>query len=395
MRILHVSTRLIVGGSQENTVLSCEEQARRGHEAHLAYGPIYGPEGSMLGRVESFAHEGRRIIAHEVPDMVREVSPLRDRRALRQLRALVREVGPDIVHTHSSKAGVLGRWAAWGEGGRDGRIGVVHTVHGPSFHGELPWWKNGMYILAERSAARRCHEVVSVADAMTERYVRAGIGGPTLYTTVRSGMETERFVRAVESRDNVRAELGFADGDAVLGTVSRLAEHKGHDDILDALWEDLRARPEVKLLWVGDGWWRGRLLEKASSMGVGDRVVTTGLVPPGEVARYMGAMDVLIHPSYREGLPRSVVQAFLAGVPVVAHDVDGTGEVCVDMLTGRLVPAGDLAALRGAVVWTIDNPAEARAMALEGRTRCAKDFSVDAMADALEAVYERASGRRG
>lgn len=395
MRILHISTRLIVGGSQENTVLSCEEQTRRGHEVHLAFGPIYGPEGSMLERVNAFAHEGKRITPHEIPDMVREVNPLRDRRATKQLRALIREIKPNIVHTHSSKAGVIGRAAAWKEGGRAGEIGVVHTVHGPSFHRFLPWWKNTMYVLAERYGAKRCHQVVSVADAMTAQYVGAGIGRPSLYTTVRSGMETATFLRADESRDSVRAELGLAESDIVLGTVARLAEHKGHDDVLNALGPVMRERPEIRLLWVGDGWWRDRLLARAESMGVRDRIVTTGLVPPEDVARHIGAMDALIHPSYREGLPRTVVQALLAGVPVIATDADGTGEVCSDMLTGRLVTIGNADALRDAVLWTIDNPEKAKRLALEGRTRCAKDFSAEAMADGLEAVYERATSRSG
>ena len=210
VRILHISTRLIVGGSQENTVLSCEEQTRRGHDVHLAFGPIYGPEGSMLDRVKAFEHEGRGITTHEIRDMIREVRPLRDLKATKQLRALIRELKPDIVHTHSSKAGVIGRAAAWKEDGRAGDMGVVHTVHGPSFHRFLPWWKNTMYVLAERYGAKRCHQVVSVADAMTAQYVGAGIGTPALYTTVRSGMETERS-SAPTNRGEVRADLGFSD----------------------------------------------------------------------------------------------------------------------------------------------------------------------------------------
>jgi len=389
VKTLHISTRLIVGGSQENTILSCEEQSRRGHEVHLAFGPIYGPEGSMLDRVAAFEHAGKHISAHEIPDMVRQVNPIRDWRATKQLRALIREIKPDIVHTHSSKAGVIGRAAAWKEGGRARKLGVVHTVHGPSFHALLPAWKNAMYILSERFAARKCHAVISVADAMTEQYVRASIGTAALYTTVRSGMETERFLNAHEHRQAVRERLGIPDDAFVLGTVSRLAEHKGHDHILDALGESLRDRSDAVLLWVGDGWWRDRLLDKTRAMGLADRIVLTGLVPPEQVAEHIGAMDALIHPSEREGLPRAVVQALLAGVPVIAHDVDGTREVCIDGVTGRLVPAGDHDVLREAVLWTMDQYDAALALAAEGRTRCAEAFSVRAMVDGLDEVYAR------
>src|SRR5690606_9389848 len=121
----------------------------------------------------------------------------------------------------------------------------------------------------------------------------------------------------------MRDELGLARGDFVIGTVARLAELKGHDDLLDALSPAMRQRPAWKLLWVGDGWWRERLMARVKQLGLEGRVIATGLVPPEQVPRYLAAMDVLAHPSYREGLPRTAPQALLAGVPVVVYDVDG------------------------------------------------------------------------
>lgn len=404
MRILHVSTRMILGGSQENTVLSCEEQSRRGHSVHLAFGPIYGPEGSLLERVEAFTTtDGREVTTHEVDALVREVHPLKDAVCLRELAGLIRRLEPDVVHTHSSKAGVLGRWAAWrvmGErmrGRRKRPMGVVHTIHGPSFHEHQSWMVREAYVRAERFAARRCHVMVSVADAMTRAYLARGVGRAEQYLTVRSGMEVERFVRARagESREDVRAELGFSEGNFVVGTVARLAELKGHDDLLDALGAELHNRPNWRLLWVGDGWWRGRLEARVRSMGLSDRVVVAGLVPTERVPAMMRAMDVLAHPSYREGLPRTVPQALLCGVAAVAYDVDGTGEVCVDGETGRLVRAGDKPGLREAIVWLHDHPAERVAMGARGRERCEREFSVTAMADGLEVAYANALDRCG
>jgi glycosyltransferase involved in cell wall biosynthesis len=409
LRILHISTRLILGGSQENTVLSCEGQARRGHEVHLAYGPIYGPEGSMLGRVERFNESlagatasgaslraesaVAPIVCHEVPHLVREINPLADWRCFGELRRLIREIRPDVVHTHSSKAGILGRAAAWTEGGREGRIRVVHTIHGPPFHKYETWWRNRLYIRLERWAAKRCHVIVSVADAMTRQFLGAGIGRREQYVTVRSGMEFEPFetVKPGESRAEMRAAMGLAASDIVIGTVSRLAEHKGHDDLLDALAEEVRRRREVKLLWVGDGWWRGRLTRRVEELGLRGRVVMTGLVPPERIPALVRAMDLVVHPSYREGLPRVVPQALLSGVPVVAYDVDGTGEACIDRETGRLVGAGDVAGLRDAVAWMLEDPSRAKATAERGRALCRTWFSAAAMVDRLETVYASAS----
>jgi glycosyltransferase involved in cell wall biosynthesis len=416
MRILHISTRLILGGSQENTVLSCEGQARRGHEVHLAFGPIYGPEGSLLERVERFrTPDGRSIATHVAPHLEREIMPRSDWRCYRELRRLIRELKPDIVHTHSSKAGVIGRAAAWAEArrflgyrmeyagyerraaARRPTIGVVHTIHGPPFHKYQSRLKNAVYVASERFAARRCHVTVSVANAMTHEYLARKIGRAAQYVTVYSGMEVEQFTVALpgESREAVRARLGLGGDDLVIGTVARLAELKGHDDILDALSPDLKSNPRMKLLWVGDGWWRERLLARVRALGLENQVITTGLVPPsgpGGVPGYIRAMDVLLHPSYREGLPRTVPQALLCGVCPVAYDVDGTSEVCRDGQTGRLVSPGDIAGLRAAVMELAADPAQRAAMAERGRLECAALFSATTMVDELEKVYARALG---
>ncbi len=392
MRILHISTRLILGGSQENTVLSCEGQAELGHEVHLAHGPIYGPEGSLADRVAAFrTSDGRTISTHIVPAMMREMHPSKDIACYRQLGALIDEIKPDIVHTHSSKAGIIGRAAAWRGGRRRASIGVVHTVHGPPFHEHEKRWRNAVYIAAERWAAKRCHAIVTVCDAMRDRYLAARIGRPALYTTVYSGMEVDPYLHpgSGPSREEVRRELGLAGSDIVIGTVARLFELKGHDDILEALGDDLRADPRLKLLWVGDGLWRQRLTHRIAEMGLTRSVVMAGLVPPQRVPAMIRAMDLLIHASYREGLPRAVVQSLLSGVQVVATDIDGTREVCVDQITGRLVPVGDTGAIREATRWMLADPARGRATALEGRERCRVRFDARTMVAELEKVYAR------
>lgn len=396
MRILHISTRLILGGSQENTILSCEGQAQRGHDVHLAFGPIYGPEGSLLDRVTAFRAPGApfpAITTHEIPTLVRELAPITDTLCYRDLRALIRRVNPDVVHTHSSKAGILGRAAAWAEGGREDRRAVVHTIHGPPFHQYENAWRNTIYIAAERFAARRCHAIVSVADEMTRQFLERSIGRAEQYTTIYSGMEIEPFLEsppdnAPDSRAAVRRSLGLSDEHIIIGTIARLAELKGHDDLIDALADDLRAHPNWRLLWVGDGWWRERLTQRLDAAGVREQVLMTGLVPPERIPALLRAMDLLAHPSYREGLPRTIPQALLSAVPVVAYDTDGAREVCIEGQTGRLIPTGDLAALRKAVEWTITNPAAACALALEGRRRCEVRFSAETMVNDLEQLYQ-------
>ena len=384
MRIMHISTRLILGGSQENTVLSCMGQADEGHEVDLVYGPIHGPEGTMLPTV----HEHGGINAIETPNLVREVSPTRDLACLRELKTLIREHRPDVVHTHSSKAGILGRAAAWSVG----VPAVVHTIHGLPFHPYQSGVRNLAYVLAERYAARRCHHIVTVADAMRDQAMARGIGRPEQYTTVRSGMVVDPFLDDTESKTATRTRLGLPTDACLVGTISRLAELKGHDDLLDALGEDMRADPNLHLLWVGDGYWAERLLGRVRDEGLEAQVHAVGLVEPDTIPDWVRAMDILAHPSYREGLPRAVVQGMLGARPVVTYDLDGGPEVCVSGQTGQLVTPGDVTGLRAAVRTLRESPEEAVAMGVRGRERCREDFDWRVMVRRLLTLYEELLG---
>ena len=379
MRILHFITRLILGGAQENTVLTCAGQVEGGHAVTLAYGPIYGPEGSHRDHA---AQTGARLV--ELPDMIRAVHPWRDLKCYRQCKDLIREFRPDVVHTHAAKAGVIGRAAAWSM-----RVPlIVHTIHGLPFHAHQSRLTRAVYVAAERWCAKRCHRIVSVAESMTDQALAARIGRPEQFQTIYSGMELGPYLDADDDRCATRESFRLTDNHIVIGTVARLAELKGHDDLLDALGRSMQRDPRLRLLWVGDGWWRERLTRRAQKMGLADRIIMTGLVPPTDVPRLMRAMDVLVHPSYHEGLPRTLPQALLSNVPIVAYDTDGAPEVCRDGDTGRLVATGDRRALGKAVAWMADHPDQRRAMAERGRAWCRERFDHHEMVRQLEALYQ-------
>jgi glycosyltransferase involved in cell wall biosynthesis len=386
VRVLHVSTRLIVGGSQENTLLSCIGQADLGHAVGLAYGPIYGPEGSLLDA----ARGDGRIELIEIPHLVRDLAPSADLRAYRQLRATIRSWAPDVVHTHSSKAGILGRFAARHEG----VPAVVHTIHGLAFDEFQPRWRNALYVRAERAAARRCDAIACVSAAMRDRALAAGIGRPDQYSVVYSGIDVAPYRSDDGSRHVSRERLGFEPHDYVVGTIARLSEGKGHDDLIDVLGKLAEDEPRLRFLWIGDGWMRSQLERRISAAGLSARVTMTGMVPPSAIPALLRAVDALVHPSYREGLPRAVTQALLSRLPVVAYDVGGTREVCVDGETGRLVPPGDVPALTDAVRWVLANPEGRERMAEAGHALCMRRFPVERMVEALENLYATAA-RRG
>src|SRR4051812_47043730 len=199
-----------------------------------------------------------------MPELVRAIRPGTDFRAYRLLRKEIRRLDPEVVHTHSSKAGISGRAAAWHE-----RVpAVVHTIHGMPFGPSETPARNRLYVGLERWAARRCHAIVSVCDAMTEQALAAGVGRPEQFRTVYSGMEVEAFLNPPRPRAEVRRELGLADDEVAFGTVARLFERKGHDDILAAAPAVLQADPKVRFVFIGDGILRDRLMADAERLGV-------------------------------------------------------------------------------------------------------------------------------
>ena len=297
-------TRLIVGGAQENTLLSCEGQHARGHEVTLITGPALGPEGSLMERARA---GGYRVI--ELDAMRRAILPLKDWRVYRSLIALLRDIRPEVAHTHSSKAGIIGRWAAH----RAGVPAVIHTIHGLSFTASTSGLVNGVYKALERHAAPISTRIVCVADAMREQSLAARIGRPEKYATVYSGMETAGFLDPPVPREAVRQQLGIRDEHIVVGTIARLFHLKGHDDLLNLAPTLCTRHPNLRFLWVGDGLLRADFERWIGEMNLSDRFILTGLVPPARIPELTGAMDILVHPSRREGLARALAQGQLAG----------------------------------------------------------------------------------
>jgi len=378
MRIVHVITRLILGGAQENTLLSCEGQHDRGHQVTLITGPALGPEGSLMERAQRC---GYRV--EIIDDMRRELHPARDWRILRQLANRLRDIRPDVVHTHSSKGGIVGRWAA-----HDAQVPfIVHTIHGLAYTASRSRVMNGVYRMLERKAAAITNRIVCVADAMRDQSLAAWIGRPEQYVTIYSGMETAPFLNPPVSRDAVRLALGFTDEDVVVGTIARLFHLKGHDDLL-ALGPRLCARfPRLKFLWIGDGLLRQQFEKRIAQMDLQDRFVLTGLVPPARIPELAGAMDILVHPSRREGLPRAVPQAALAAKPVVVYDIDGSREGLIDGETGFLLPPFDLSRMEESIVRLVSDPDMCRRMGAAGREFALARFDAKVMVDALERLY--------
>jgi len=380
MRVNHVITRLIVGGAQENTIATVLGLHRKpGVIVKLISGPTSGPEGSLESR---FA-DSPELLSRS-PELVRPIHPWKDLLALRHLTGIFRRDSPDIVHTHSGKAGLLGRLAA-----HRARVPIiVHTIHGPSFGSFQGALANCAFGSAERYAAKFTSHFVVVAQAMTEQYLAAGIGRREQYTRIFSGFPLEPYLGA-QNDLTLRHRLGIAPDDFVVGKIARFFELKGHDDLFAVAPTLVERCPRMKFLLVGDGLWKERFQRLAHASGLGNRFVFTGLVTPEEIPGYVGIMDVLVHLSRREGLPRALPQALAAGRPIVAYDCDGASEVCLENETGFLVKPGDRSTLVQRLAQLAGDPALRERLGSEGQRLVKAWFPVERMVDDLYALYQK------
>ena len=378
-------TRLIIGGAQENTLLTCEGLHQRGHRVTLISGPTRGPEGSLVERARQGGYE-----YVELPELIRAVNPWMDMRAQRYLALEFQRRKPDIVHTHSSKAGIVGRLAA-----HDARVPhIVHTIHGMSFNRTQSRLKRAAYAWLERRAARHTDVIVTVADAMITQSVAAGICRRETMLTVYSGMEIGPFTPNAAQRTAIRRQWGLANEHVVVGTVARLFRRKGYEQLIPIMAAAAAREPRLRFVWIGDGAQRAEYEAQLAQLGLTDRTTLAGLISPAQVPCLLAGCDILAHTSQWEGLPRAVVQALLMQIPAVAFDIDGTPEVVIDGETGRLVPLNDLDGFVSALCELATDADLRRRMGQAGRDLCLERFDWRRMVDQLDALYLRLTGMK-
>jgi glycosyltransferase involved in cell wall biosynthesis len=387
MRIAHVITRMIVGGAQENTLLNCQDLIRDyGDEVLLITGPALGPEGDLLKQ-----GRGGEVPLAMVDSLRRAIHPWRDWQAYREIKRILREFKPDVVHTHSAKAGILGRLAAWSL-----KVpAIVHTIHGAPFGPYDRWPVRKFYQACERYAARRCHHLISVADAMTDLMVNANVAPREKFATIYSGMDVEPFLQANDTREETRRDLGFEPQHVVVGKIARLFHLKGHADVIAAAAQIRDRCPDVRYLFVGDGILREELQKQIDDAGMHDLFRFTGLVPPTRIPALIGAMDILVHASLREGLARALPQALIAGKPAVSYDVDGAREVCIDGETGFLARPRHVQDLCQPLIRLSEDAALRSRLGEEGRRRFADQFRHETMTRRIRQLYQKLLARQG
>jgi glycosyltransferase involved in cell wall biosynthesis len=327
-----------------------------------------------------------------VEDLVRDISPLKDLRALYRIYSFLKKNRYDIVHTHTAKGGIIGRTAA--------RLAgvplVVHTLHGTTFGSFLSGSRRRLYIALEKVTASWTDGIISVSQGLIDKYLGQKIGRPEQYRVVHSGFDVDRFFEAgcmsVPEKIRVKKELGLDPYDMVVVNVSRLEPRKGLKFFLESAVKIGRRFPQARFLIVGDGAYRGELEQEARRLGLNSSLIFTG--PRQDVEKIIAISDVFVLTSLWEGLPRVLIQSAAVGKPIVTFDVEGANEVVEDGRNGYIVPSKDVEALTDKVAYLLEDLERAEQMGMQGRSIVGDAWRVEKMLDGIEDLYEELMDKR-
>ena len=387
MKIVHIITRLILGGAQENTLITCKLLAERGHDVTLITGPALGPEGELFDQTKNQKY---KVIV--IDELRRAIEPIKDFISYKKIKRCLKAIQPDIVHTHSAKAGVLGRFAGYSlkNEWKQNLPAVIHTIHGLAFHPYQSKLLNKFYIAIEKSAAKRTDFFISVADAMTEQALAVGIGRPEQYITAYSAIEEDDFLKPIpqESIKEFRLKYEIPEESIVLITIARLFMLKGHDYIIESAQQLSKQYENAVWLFVGDGNLTDYYKQQVHQIGLADKIKFTGLLPPSRIPLAIQSSDILVHCSLREGLARTLPQAMLCGKPAISFDVDGAREV-VNKNTGRFIEPKNVDQLTEACAELIKDKDLREMLGRTGRESVKEKFAPETMVDTIEAVYRK------
>ncbi|MGI9423063.1 MAG: glycosyltransferase [Hyphomicrobiaceae bacterium] len=382
MRIVHVLTRLLRAGSEENTLITCQGQLDRGHEVFVVHGRDF----------DASYYENPRPALHlvNVKSLIRSVNPVKDLRALAQLVRLFKDIKPDVVHTHQSKAGILGRFAA----AISAVPSIVHGVHIAPFQ-NVGALEKAFYVGAEKIAASVTNAYVDVSSGMKEAYLAHAIGSNGNHFVVHSGMDLDRFKNAAPP-DDWRTILGIdasVKKPPTVAMIAALEPRKRHIEFLQHLATRLNSLPDIQVLLAGDGHMRPAITAKIAELGLEGNVKLLGFRRDPE--HIIALADVCALSSFREGLPRAAVQYLAAGKPMIACDLPGLSEIVTNGVNGVIVPPNDVAALVQGLLDLLTNESRMNQLAAGAARSELESWDASIMTQQIESVYATLLEQRG
>ena len=371
IKILHVITHLPIGGAQDNTLYTVELLDKEKYDISLCC--------NLDGELVERAKKVEAVKLFDIPFLGREVSPYRDIRAFLSLYKLFKEEDFTIIHTHSSKAGLLARLAAV----LNKTPIVIHTIHGFAFNDFMNGLKKNFFIYLEKLLAKWTDVLITVSNLNKKKIIDLNIAHENKIKNIYSGIDLSLFTN--KRNDDFRKELNLENDHLLLGSVGRLSNQKDPITMIEAFGIISKPFPNAHLALVGDGELKGKILEKIDQLKLNGRIHLTGNKNnPWSVYH---SMDLFIMSSIYEGLGRSITEALSCGVPVVCTDVEGVPEIVRDNITGILVRPKDSNKLADAIIRTLNDMETAKKMAEEGRRFVNDNFDVNKMVNDIDSLY--------
>ena len=372
IKLLHVITHLPIGGAQDNTLYTVELLNKDKYDISLSC--------NLNGELVSRAKKVKHLKLYDVPNLRREVSIINDIRAFLHLYKLIKKENFTIIHTHSSKAGFLGRIAAM----LNKTPIVIHTIHGFAFHDYMNLFKKNIFVYLEKLSAKWTHGLVTVSNLNKKKVVDLGIAPIGKLKNIYSGIDLTLFIN--EKNDQFRKELNLDSSNLLIGSVGRLSNQKDPITMIEAFCIVFKRFPNAHLTLVGDGELYDEILIKIDQLQLNGRVHLTG--NKNDPWKIYNSLDLFIMSSIYEGLGRSITEALSCGVPVVCTSVEGVPEIVRDNETGILVPPKDPGALANGIIRLLNDMDNARKMAEEGRKFVNENFDVKKMVDDIDTLYD-------
>ncbi|MEP0813835.1 MAG: glycosyltransferase family 4 protein [bacterium] len=374
-KVVHIITQLELGGAQRNTLFTVKNHDRERYEVFL----ITNNLGMLNGEAQAIPDMELLI----VPQMGREIRPIADLATVRQLTSMLSRIKPDIVHTHSSKAGIAGRWAA-----RNARVPIIiHTVHGWPFHRFQSATKNFIYTVPERICAHFTDKIITVSKADIEKGLRAGIGKRNQYTTIRSGIDFNLFEAGggCSSGPAMREKLGISPDDFVVSQVNSFKPGKNNLGLVEVAAKVVPVVPNAKFVIVGDGVQRPLVEAKIRELNLEKNFILTGWQK--DIEPYISAADVVTLTTFHEGLPQVCAQAMWCRKPMVMNAVDGIPEACINGQTGFLVLPGNTDDFAKKLCLLAGDPVLRAKLGEQGRAMVYPEWDAMKMVERIESVY--------
>lgn len=388
-KIVHIITRLDRGGSAQNTLLTCLALSGR-YELMLVYGLSLESQMTAWERqsIDSAIKEAeKKGVKHiPIPSLVRRIDLARDLSAFFSLWRLAIREKPTIVHTHTSKAGLLGRCAAK----LAGVPIIVHTPHGHVFYGHFGPLASRFFLLVEKILAFITDRMIALTESEREDYITFAVSNPKKIITIHSGVEVDHYMNAEVNVEEKKKTLGLDPKVLVIGTVGWLLPIKGPMYLLGAMERVWLSHPDIQLIFVGKGDLENELRKKASQIGVKKRVKFLGW--RDDIPEIMHILDIFVLPSLNEGMGRVLIEAMAAGKPIIASNVGGIPDLVIQGENGLLVPVKDIEALAEAIEYLLENPRERIEMGEKGR-KMATNYGVNSMIEKIDRLYLELLGR--